>query len=230
MKILIFCIKNDKTKKKQREFHSTLERLENKFSDDGHDVISYLISAGLDILVRAQEWPENYFDRVILIGHGVPLQWGRPGLYGIHKTKQAYPRFETGVRFAQVMRKITKPGAIISFASCLCAANPKWYRNQIFGRAADAVWGIASHAPGGERSLCGLVARVSNREVRGHTTAAHTTRNPAIRVFPPGSDRGLSMMTGDYKNPKDRRKWNTRMKGERAENLLIGMEHWNKTS
>lgn len=225
MKVAVFCIKKDRKKVKTEEFHRSAKRVENKFEDTGHVAELYFVDSGIEILRILENYPQEYLDRIVLVGHGTPLWWGLPGKMGIYKWKDR-ARTISAHQFGEVVKNVTKQDAIISFASCLSAASPAWYRKRIFGTASQ--WTRQSHAPGGDRSICAYISLLSNREIRGHTTVGHTTENPAIRIFRAGSVIGTSAAKEiNFDKSKERRKWNTLMKGEKAENILIGLEELN---
>jgi lysophospholipase L1-like esterase len=151
--------------------------------------------------------------RLIIAGHGMAYGVLRPGAAGLRTGSDSLPKFVSVETFAAELGSRLVSGAVIALAACNAGKNPGDPGN----------WDVPSYAAGGERSLAGklrdaLASQPNIAEgvnIRAHTTAGHTTRNPAVRRFPVGKSEigqpGHSVLaeTLGEEGLKSNRKWAT---------------------
>jgi hypothetical protein len=152
------------------EFRTVAERMGQSL---GASV--YPASNAQDILNAIRR--HRRISRLIFAGHGTTTQFLRPGSAGIRVGRDALPTWVSIETFAREIAPRMAADGVIGWAGCSAASNP-----------GESGWSRASYGPGGEHSF---IARVRDAMVgrsmwgvehRGHSSAGHTTANPAARV------------------------------------------------
>jgi len=119
--------------------------------------------------------------RLVIAAHGMAYGILKPGAKGIRIGADSLPNMVSAETFAGELGPRLTQGAVIGLAACNTGKNPGDPGN----------WDAKSYISGGEK---GLAAKIRDAlamqagiadgiEVRAHTTAGHTTRNPAVRRF-----------------------------------------------
>jgi hypothetical protein len=163
---------------------------------------------------------------LIMAGHGTTTQFLRPGHGGIRANGDALPRWISTDTFARTIGPRMAANGVISWAGCNAASNP-----------GESEWSFRSYGPCGERSFIGRVRDAMARlpfmawgvEHRGHSSAGHTTANPAGRTCPVRrSEIGrhcrslMDELWGEGAHESMHREWASRFEGMPAEAWMAG--------
>jgi hypothetical protein len=164
---------------------------------------------------------------LVFFGHGVPKGFLWPGKAAIRISGDNLPNYASANTFASELAPRLNQGAVIGIAACLTGADS--------GEVQD--WGAHLLGPGGANSfaaklrdeLASQLGIKTGIEIRAHTTAAHTTRNPYVRYFTVVSSEigkpGKSLLdkvwgTGSYESRNI--EWANLVKGDVAEDWISG--------
>lgn len=144
----------------------------------------YGVSTGADIHELLCQRPDDYYDRVVIAGHG-GSEWIIDDEYGV---RAGAPRragqasvVDVGRELARVLRG---PSPLVSLAACMCSRSPTWILRRLvrLGRLGEigSDWGRRAYEPGGLQSFSSwlrdsIVSHGQPVRVRGHRASGHAT-------------------------------------------------------
>ncbi len=163
---------------------------------------------------------------LILLGHGTSRGFLRPGATGARVGRDALPRWVSVETLAAEIAPRLNQGSIVGLAACSTGSDP-----------AESGWDPPIFGPGGENGFAAKLRDAlsqqqgipSGIQVRAHTTAGHTTANPAVRMFPVGASyvgtQGVSVLDsvwGGGAHMTLSREWISKFRGEPSEDWMAG--------
>lgn len=183
MSVALLYRPEDPNPGKAREFVRVAGELSRAFGTTAYPVVQ-----GADFLRAAARFGAHEVDHLVVVSHGFTTKLGCSSA-GVAVGPAHAPRFVTIEQFVDAWVPVLAPDVRVSLCACMCSRTPARDLRRIIGRAFGS-WDPVVHDDGGETSFSGLLrdalcARGVAATVRGHTTAAHVTYNPALREHGP---------------------------------------------
>jgi len=182
-RVALIYLDVDKNRNKQREFRRVADELEQRFGVAAHPA-----HTGQALLDISDQYESNSIDHLVIVCHGFSdrLLSARAG---VHAVRHFPPNVVDLDTFTYAWWKVLAADCKISLCACMCSRSPSWWLRQKF-RQLPGMWSPQCHSDGGQASfsarLRDRLARFGLRPtVRGHTTPAHVTHNPAGREHGP---------------------------------------------
>lgn len=183
MTVALIYLDQDKGKGKQREFKRVADRLADRFDVEAHPA-----HTGQTLLDISDKFASCSVEHFVIVCHGFSdrLLSARAG---VHVVRHSPPAVVDLDNLVHAWWRVLTPVCQISLCACMCSRSPTWWLRQKF-REVPLMWAPHCHSDGGAASfsarLRDRLARFGlNPTVRGHTTPAHVTHNPAGREHGP---------------------------------------------
>jgi hypothetical protein len=187
MTAALIYLDRDANPGKLAEFNRVATDLSIRF-----DTVAHGLHDGATMLRVAELFDPLEVDHLIVVSHGFTTRL-LSAEAGVHVTRRDPPAVVSLEAFADAWAPVLALDCKVSLCACMCSRSPSSSWRKLLGGRVISDWDPLVHEDGGADSFSAclrdaLLTRGRRATVRGHTTAAHVTNNPACREH--GPERG----------------------------------------